>query len=390
MKTLFTIIFLGVFICYGNAVPANNAYTLSISVKVKLPQNHLSDTIFIAGNFNKWSPNASPLIFNVADKMWHISLANIKGEVNFKFTRGTWETVQCTSAGADVENYNIKVDHDKIAEYTISTWKDAFPLSPRIHTASKNVHLAKKEFTIPALKTRKKIWIYLPLGYAKTTKNYPVLYMQDGQNLFDDLTSFSGEWHVDEIMDSMINAGTPPSIIVGIENGKERLREYNPYNNKEFGEGEGEDYLDFISKDLKPWIDKHYRTIANADNTIIAGSSMGGLISYYAAITRPQIFGKAGIFSPSFWIAPQILPLTDSLAGKMNNKMFFSIGRKEGDKYVQDMTEVMDHFAEKSSSIIYSLIDEQGVHNEAAWTRAFPAFYKWIMANGANVILNTK
>ncbi len=214
--------------------------------------------------------------------------------------------------------------------------------------------------------------------------------MQDGQNLFDDLTSYSGEWHVDEIMDSMINAGTAPSIIVGIENGKERLREYNPYNNKEFGEGEGEDYLDFISKDLKPWIDKHYRTLANAVNTTIAGSSMGGLISYYAVITRPQTFGKAGIFSPSFWIAPQILPLTDSLAGKMNNKMFFSIGRKEGDNYVQDMTEVMDHFAEKSSSIIYSIIDEQGAHNEAAWTRAFPAFYKWIMANGANVILNAK
>ena len=159
--------------------------------------------------------------------------------------------------------------------------------------------------------------------------------MQDGQNLFDDFESFSGEWGVDELMDSLIAAKVKPSIIVGISNGKNRLNEYNPYDNEKFGAGTGKAYAEFLVKDLKPYIDSAYRTLPGRESTTIAGSSMGGLISYYAALAYPEVFGRAGIFSPSFWIAPQVNELTDSLAPGLNTKLFFSMGRNEGDEYLR-------------------------------------------------------
>lgn len=121
--------------------------------------------------------------------------------------------------------------------------------------------------------------------------------MQDGQNLFDDATSYAGEWGIDEHLDSLFSSGKKEAIIVGIDNGlSKRMTEYNPYSFQQFGKGEGNEYVDFLVKNLKPFIDKKYRTLKNKQNTFIAGSSMGGLISLYAALKYPKIFVGAGIF----------------------------------------------------------------------------------------------
>ena len=122
------------------------------------------------------------------------------------------------------------------------------------------------------------------------------MYMHDGQNIFDDFTSAYGEWGVDECVDSLVKSGKPGCIIVGIDNGPKRMNEYNPYDHKEFGKGEGDLYLDFIVHTLKPFIDKQHRTLTKRENTIIAGSSMGGLISYYAMLQHPGHFWKRGHF----------------------------------------------------------------------------------------------
>ncbi len=120
---------------------------------------------------------------------------------------------------------------------------------------------------------------------------------------------------------------------------------------KNFGEGEGDQYVDFIVKTLKPFIDKKYRTLSSKENTIIAGSSMGGLISYYAMLKAPGIFGNAGVFSPAFWTAPAIKTLTDSLASKLNGKFFFYMGEKEGETYIKDMKEIQEILGEKFKAI---------------------------------------
>ena len=213
------------------------------------------------------------------------------------------------------------------------------------------------------------------------------MYMHDGQNIFDEYTAGFGEWGVDECLDSLINAGKQACIVVGIDNGPKRLNEYNPFAFRNFGEAEGDRYLDFIVQTLKPFIDKKYRTLSSKENTIIAGSSMGGLLSYYAMIKQPQVFGKAGIFSPAFWTAPAINSLTDSLAAKVNGKFFFYIGGQEGAAYLNDMVTIQELLGEKSTAMIYSVVDDEGMHNEKAWRKWFAEFYNWIMAEGFNKVM---
>jgi metallo-beta-lactamase class B len=241
-------------------------------------------------------------------------------------------------------------------------------------------------FFMPQLDRRRRVWVYLPKGYgaSKNKKRYPVLYMHDGQNVFDNYTSSYGEWGVDECLDTLIKNGKPPCIVVGIDCGSKRMNEYNPYYFEKFGEGEGDKYVDFLVKTLKPYIDKHYRTLKTKENTMIAGSSMGGLISYYAMLTHPDVFGKAGVFSPAFWTAPAINQLTDSIGANADGKIFFYIGELEGGSYVDDMKEVADNIGTRSDAIIYTVIDPASRHNEQAWRKWFAEFYTWMMGDGFN------
>ncbi|MGF7074843.1 putative alpha/beta superfamily hydrolase [Mucilaginibacter sp. 3215] len=127
------------------------------------------------------------------------------------------------------------------------------------------------------------------------------------------------------------------SIIVGIDHGGEyRITEYDPYNSK-YGEGRGDDYVQFLIKELKPYIDGHYRTQTDAAHTTIAGSSMGGLISMYAALKYPGVFGNAGVFSPAFWIAPQIYDQAQQSVVNKNSRFYFVCGDAESASMVVDM-----------------------------------------------------
>jgi len=272
-------------------------------------------------------------------------------------------------------------------------WIDDY-LQP--HTASNNVHILDTAFFIPQLNRTRKIWIYLPQDYDHSKKHYPVMYLQDGQTLFDKVTSAYGdEWGVDECLDSLIAKGKTASIVVGIDNGGEtRMSEYNPYEftwkdstrSRTFLP-EGNDYLLFLTQTLKPFIDKHYRTLPSRENTIIAGASMGGLIAYYAVLKYPAVYGKAGVFSPAFWTAPAIEAFTDSAGKKVDSKFFFYIGGKEGGRFIADMNEVAEKLGENSNSMIYTVVDAEGAHNENAWRKWFAEFYVWMMADGYNNVI---
>jgi predicted alpha/beta superfamily hydrolase len=206
--------------------------------------------------------------------------------------------------------------------------------------------------------------------------------MHDGQNLFDAYTSGYGEWGVDEIMDKL--PSKEQCIIVGIDHGAEhRMTEYNPCESK-FGKAEGDQYVDFLVKTLKPYIDQHYRTKADGKHTTVAGSSMGGLISFYAVLKYPEVFGNGGIFSPSFWIMPEIFNYTQQ---RLNTKsrFYFVCGDSEGGDMVEPMKKMVKLVRAKGSSEQNSseTIVKGAKHNERQWNRDFPAFYQWLGRSGS-------
>ena len=246
-------------------------------------------------------------------------------------------------------------------------------------TATKQV--STFEIEAPQLNTTKKIWLYLPKNYESTSKKYPVIYMFDAQNLFDAKTSFVGEWNIDEKLDSL-NAKV---IVVGIEHGNDkRLEELTPFKNEKYGGGKADEMLAFIIKTLKPEIDKNYRTKSNAKNTTIMGSSLGGLTAFYATIKYPQIFGKAGVFSPAFWINKKEIFEFVSEKPKVKSKIYFVCGDSEGENMVSDLNEMNKLLLTKRCDCKYltkTKIVKNGEHNEKLWRDNFVKAYLWLNAN---------
>lgn len=228
----------------------------------------------------------------------------------------------------------------------------------------------------PQLGDTRNIWIYLPPDYQQESKRYPVLYMQDGQNLFDDETSFAGEWHIDETLDSLYNAGNSGCIVVGIENnGARRIAEYTPNAHPKYGGGEGEKYVDFLIKNLKPFIDSTYRTKPEAEFTGIGGSSLGGLISYYAATRHSDTFGKCLVFSPSFWIDSNYV----CWCVKSNVDCYLYAGEKEDAGDVVEKCKALKPvwFAGARGSLNFNFAPD-GEHSERYWAKAFAHGYLWL------------
>ncbi len=246
-------------------------------------------------------------------------------------------------------------------------------------TASQQVAIFDME--APQLETSKTIWIYLPKSYQNSTKAYSVVYMQDAQNLFDDKTSYVGEWKIDEYLDSIVNDET---IIVGIEHGNEkRMDELTPYAHPTHGGGKADRYLEFMRDALKPKIDSMFRTKPDAKHTSIIGSSLGGLLSFYAIIKFPDTFGSAGVFSPSFWFSERIYALVDGSEIPASSRFYFLAGSEESGEMVPDlhkMTALLKKKGVKSDHITSKII-EGGKHNEALWRDNFPEAYHWLIKN---------
>lgn len=378
-----SLLFTCFFIAGSLSVTAQQTVRLEIRA---IPSYHPSGAdLYAAGSFNGWKPADSTYRFSKSETGgYFLDLKLAPGSYEYKVTRGSWGKTECRKGGKGKENRVLNV-LDIPANTTmlidIEDWADHFAQEPPKSTASKQVHILDTAFGLPQLHRARKIWIYLPRDYeANPKQRYPVLYMHDGQNLFDDITSYAGEWGVDEFLDS---TKLGYCIVIGIDNGgNKRTNEYNPYDNERFGKGEGDQYVDFIVKTLKPFIDKQYRTLKDRPHTMIAGSSMGGLISMYAVMKYPKVFGAAGIFSPSFWIAkPRIFEEMAHKARQVKAKIYFYAGGQEGESMVQDTQEAYGILQNGSSSKVHIVIKEDGKHNEERWRQEFPMFYEWVTSN---------
>ncbi|NOR28012.1 MAG: alpha/beta hydrolase [Lutibacter sp.] len=249
-------------------------------------------------------------------------------------------------------------------------------------TASKNVSIIKKEFVISGLnKISHKIWVYLPPNYAETSKKYPVIYMHDAQNLFDNATSYIGEWEIDESLNSLFKKTGKGFIVVGIENGgTERINEYTPWKNEKYGGGKGAVYIDFMVHTLKPYIDANYRTKKQAKHTGLIGSSLGGLISYYGGLKYPTVFGKIGALSTSFWFSNKVESFTKEFGNTKKVKLFLLVGEKEGYDMVSGTKKIKKLLLETGfkPSNLTSKINPEGNHNEAFWKSEFSEVVSWL------------
>lgn len=251
----------------------------------------------------------------------------------------------------------------------------------RVSTALANVAVLTPALPMPGLHRARTLRIYLPPGYVGSATRYPVLYMHDGQNLFDDATSFVGEWGVDESLNWLAKSIQLELIVVGIDHGAEkRMNELSPWGNEKFGIPEGEEYMKFIVGVVKPYIDSHYRTLPTRENTAIMGSSMGGLISQYAIFQFPHIFSKAGIFSPSYWYSEQSYIQAASRTLPVDSRLYWMMGGKEGAKAVDDTRRMFALVQGKGlpmENVFLNIVPEAG-HNETAWRAEFPRAVVWL------------
>ena len=227
------------------------------------------------------------------------------------------------------------------------------------------------------------IYAYLPPGYARSRKHYPVLYMQDGQNIFDDVLSFVGEWGCDEAAEELAQQGLG-CIIVGIPNaGEARMSEYSPWSreSKRYGDlvGRGDRYLDFITRGIKPLIDSTFRTRPAAKDTGIGGSSLGGLIALYAALTRPNDFGFCLAMSPSIWFSFGKLFTLARKAKPSPTRFYMDMGQREGQSgMLSDARQLHALLRARPFEVSY-IEDAKGIHNESSWRRRFPAALAWFL-----------
>ncbi len=237
---------------------------------------------------------------------------------------------------------------------------------------------------MPGLERRRAIRLHLPPDYAVSDRRYPVLYLHDGQNLFDDATSYAGEWRVDETLDRLHREGLDV-IAVGIDNGGEkRMNELGPWTNVRFGASEGEAYLRFVVDTVKPFIDAHYRTLPDRRHTAILGSSMGGLMSHYALFARPDVFGGAGVLSPSYWFAADVFTFGMDRPPPTDARIWLSIGDREGSGFGDDpvrdvlrMQSTLIGLGERAPHWTCRVV-AGAEHNEAAWREMFPDAVRYL------------
>ena len=228
----------------------------------------------------------------------------------------------------------------------------------------------------------RELTIYLPPSYGASDRRYPVLYMKDGQNLFDPEASFAGSWRVDLAMDRASRRGLE-GIVVGIPNaGEERIAEYNPFDHPEGGPGRGSDYVNYTAGAIKPLVDARYRTLPQREATGVVGSSMGGLISLYAFFARPDVFGIMGALSPSLWFAERaIFGLLES-APFHPGKLYLDVGHEEGAETLEDARRLRDLLRAKGyveGEQLRYVEDRAGKHEEAAWGRRYRAALPFLL-----------
>jgi predicted alpha/beta superfamily hydrolase len=355
----------------------------------------LDKTIYISGDFNSWGlgTTAWPMSL-LPDGSYAARLPEwVRGNNEFKFHLGDWGHEAINARGSKLGNFNANFSPRKaMFEYRIDGWLGINAWPKVGSTAPRGVSLLSDDMGIPQLARNRRIWVYLPPDYGQPNKRYPVIYMQDGQNVFDKATSFAGEWGVDETLDRLGAQGDAGAIVIAIDNGgRTRNAEFHPIDPDTGRPGKADAYLDFIVQTLKPLVDRAFATKPDRLNTAIMGASSGGTLALYGALKHPDVFGKAAMFSTPLWLAPRFdVMVATSNSHRAGTKLWFICGATEktgqdpAGIFARDQPQLIDALATAGfsrTSQLNATIDPQGQHNEQFWGRTFENAYKWLFAS---------
>lgn len=330
--------------------------------------------VYITGNditLGSWEPDKVRM--KGGPELYYLDLkAPTTLELEYKFTRGSWDTEALGEDGKVQGNYSLIVNSDTSVRHAVNTWKTAdYVLEGSI--VGERIELKIPTNTI--LKDRK-VWIWLPPGYEEgADKKYPLLLTHDGQNVFEPSSSLSGEeWRLDEMADSLIRAGTlEPFIIVAVSNTADRSEEYS------YGE-EADLYARYLIGEVLPYVYERFPLAQGAENTAVMGSSMGGLSSFVLAWEHPDVFGKAACLSPAFQhqdfdyvakAAEQVLP-TPMPAFYLDN------GTLDLEERLQPGIDAMKVFLDSREIAYEWYLDVGAAHSEGAWANRIDIPLKWM------------
>ena len=407
----------------GSVQPGDSG-ACHVSVKVQaLPEGtSLDDGVYISGSFNGWNAKDEACRLARDDHgAYSVTIpARVGAVLEYKFTRGSWDSVETAPNVETIENRRTIVEADgQEITATIRAWRDGIDdLTGRVGIAG-TIEVIRA-FYVPQLGVFRRVWVYLPHDYHTSDRRYPVIYMHDGRDLFDAATSFSSVRTVDDGGSSKLVTSAPAhptqpldetmesrcaaralhgAIIVAPDNGgAKRANEFSPWWDQQEGVGgQGDKYVDFLVQTLKPYIDVRFRTLRERQYTGIVGSAMGGLISLYAALKYPEIFARVGAFSSSFWFAGRRIFDVVRARGKGGQlqragrlQVYLYVGAREAGRADRALTEVEDtvemfRLLQKiglSADDLELKVDERGDRSEVTWTEMFGAAYLRLFGDG--------
>lgn len=381
-------------------------FIIIVEDKSKIASN--DSPIHLASSHNGWNPaDQNMKLTRRSDMRWQIILpkAELDSKMAFKFARGTWDLVEVDAKFADIENRLLPLvdasklgpDEKPVIELVVEGWKDQSPAEPAKIALNPYRPIKVSAGSIKRVEVvggggfvrARDVFVWLPPGYddaANANKSYPVLYMQDGQNLFEKIPGLPAEWGADETAAKLIEQKKiEPIIIVGIPNtGAGRMAEYSPVPIIDGVAPRGREYVEFVVSEVKPRIDRAFRTKPDAENTGVGGASLGGLISLEAATLHPEVFGKVLAESTPLTMKNKAAFTHFAAIKNWPKKVYFGMGGKEaGTDPKEDATNAQyvasaQAFGELlkgrgfSTETLKIVVDAEAVHNEEAWARRLP------------------
>lgn len=356
-----------------------------IQLKIEVVSKSVSEnqSVFITGNNNiigGWNPSSVQLN-RINDSTFSKTFEFEKPiSLEFKFTKGSWDSEGVDSIGSTQPNYTAQISNDTTIVFIIDYWKDQFHQIEKKESGQITGNVKYHKNIKYKYLSERDLIVWLPPNYEASKENYPVLFMHDGQNIFDPKTSTFGiDWQIDEAADSLIKLNKiQPIIIVGIFNTSNRAKEYTPNDT-------GFVYMDFVVKKVKPLIDSLYRTKPEREFTFTGGSSAGGLISFMLLWNNSDVFSKAICMSPAFKIRSIdfVTPVLSYSGEKKDLKVYIDNGGVGLENQLQPgidkMLEALTKQGYKEDLDFLWIKDNEASHNEKDWAKRIPNALTWLI-----------
>ncbi|MBQ3644331.1 MAG: esterase family protein [Candidatus Riflebacteria bacterium] len=352
---------------------------LIVKLKAEMPK---SDCLYVSGNLlelGDWNPAGKKMQQSV-DGSYYIEFnARLNSIIQCKFTRGTWKT-QAIIDKDDVppNNLVIKANKSKEVKVDILEFLDQRPI---VSDPVQGKLLSFDNFECKDLDYKRPITVWLPDSYSEKSEPNAVIYMHDGQNLFEPSASFAGnDWKVDETLTKMLKAKKIKAcIVVAIPNSPDRMKELNLESKH------GKAYAEFVINEVMPFVNGKFNTSKKPEDNIVAGSSMGGLMSFQMAIEYPDIFGKAACFSPAFPLtfSQTMGKVSKSKSLPLQSMIYLDTGEYE-DQITRSYYEMMELLQKKGyieGKNLFGYFDKKATHTESAWANRFHIPMQYFLGN---------